>query len=205
MINLYENKKNKLIPNLLNGMYAYVIYDKINRQLQIVNDTQGEKNLYYFNNKDFFVISSTIKSIKKYLDIKQLNKDVIKNYFFTRHFMPLENTCYKDLKLFKSGTINFFDLKKLKLNSLTYDDPFNWISQKKYFYLKNLGEKKLINLIDKQLNKQAQKMIPDTNFSCIVSGGIDSTLQAKILTNYKKAKFYSVIDHGKKKTISWKK
>ena len=47
-------------------------------------------------------------------------------------------------------------------------------------------------------------MIPDTNFSCIVSGGIDSSLQAKILTNYKKAKFYSVIDHGKKKTISWK-
>ena len=44
--------------------------------------------------------------------------------------MPLENTCYKDLKLFKSGTINFFDLKKLKLNSLIYDDPFNWISQK---------------------------------------------------------------------------
>ena len=43
LINLYENKKNKLIPNLLNGMYAYVIYDKINRQLQIVNDTQGEK------------------------------------------------------------------------------------------------------------------------------------------------------------------
>ena len=113
--------------------------------------------------------------------------------------MPLENTCYKDLKLFKSGTINFFDLKKLKLNSLTYDDPFNWISQKKYFYLKNLDKKKLINLINKQLNKQAQKMIPDTNFSCIVSGGIDSTLQAKILTNYKKAKFYSVIDHGKKK------
>ena len=64
MINLYENKKNKLIPNLLNGMYAYVIYDKINRQLQIVNDTQGEKNLYYFNNKDFLLYLQQLNQLR---------------------------------------------------------------------------------------------------------------------------------------------
>ena len=129
MINLYENKKNKLIPNLLNGMYAYVIYDKINRQLQIVNDTQGEKIFIILIIKISLLYLQQLNQLR-YLDLKQLNKDVIKNYFFTRHFMPLENTCYKDLKLFKSGTINFFDLKKLKLNSLIYDDPFNWIYKK---------------------------------------------------------------------------
>lgn len=199
LINLYEKKQHKNIPKLLNGMYAYIVFDTIKDKLQIVNDTQGEKNLYYYDNEDFLIVSSTIKSIKNYLNLKDLNKEVIKNYFFTRHFMPLENTCYKNLKLFKNGTINFFDLKKFNLKSYVYDDPLNWISKKKYNYYKNLGEEKLINLIDKELNNQAKIMIPKKQFSCIVSGGIDSTLQAKILSKYKKANFYSVIDHGKKK------
>ena len=46
-------------------MYAYIVfYDIKNRQLHVVNDTQGEKNLYYFENHDYLIVSSTIKSIK---------------------------------------------------------------------------------------------------------------------------------------------
>ena len=199
LVNLYDNLKFKKIPKLLNGMFAYIVFDIKNKILHVVNDTQGEKNLYYFENHDYLIVSSTIKSIKNYLGLDTLNNEVLKDYFFTRHFMPMQDTCFQNLKLFANGTINSFDLENLSFNSFVYDDPLNWISKKKYFFYKNLGEKKIINLLDKELNKQARLMIPKTNYSCIVSGGIDSSLQAKILSQYKEASLYATVDHGKSK------
>ena len=48
LINLYEKLNGSKVPSLLNGMFAYVIYDKVKDNIIIVNDVQGEKNLYYF-------------------------------------------------------------------------------------------------------------------------------------------------------------
>mgnify|MGYP003719413549 CR=1 FL=1 len=38
-------------------MFAYVIYDKLKDKLTIVNDVQGEKNLYYYDDDNILIIS----------------------------------------------------------------------------------------------------------------------------------------------------
>ena len=48
LINLYQRLEHQLVPKVLNGMFAYVVYDKLKDKLIIVNDTQGEKNLYVY-------------------------------------------------------------------------------------------------------------------------------------------------------------
>ena len=62
LINLYENLNSNLIPKLLNGMFAYVMYDKLKDKLTIVNDVQGDKNLYYYDDDNILLISSTIQA-----------------------------------------------------------------------------------------------------------------------------------------------
>jgi asparagine synthase (glutamine-hydrolysing) len=115
--------------------------------------------------------------------------------------MPLEETCFKKIKIFKNGILNTYSLRNKKLKNHLYDNPLNWITETKYKYLSNMKETELINLFDYKLNKQAKMMIPRVNFGCIVSGGIDSSLQAAILSQYKEPHQNLVIDHGSKDLI----
>ena len=202
LINLHEKINYKNIPNLLNGMYAYIVFDKKKDNLIIGNDIQGEKSLYYSNDNDFFIISSTISAILKFKKNYQLNISPLKNYFLTRHFMSNKDTCYKGINVFKNGTINLYSLSKKKLFNYNYDNPFNWISEKKYNEYSKMKEDEIINLLDFKLNQQAKMMIPKIDFGCIVSGGIDSSLQSAIISKIKEPKNNLVVDHvGKDKIM----
>ena len=201
LVNLYEQIQEEKIPDILNGMFAYVIYDSFKQKLIISNDVQGEKNLYYFNNKDFLIISSTIEAILTFLGKQKFEKKIINNYFSTRHYMPISNSMFKGINIFKTGSINTFCLKKKNLVSQIYDDPLNWISQKYYNKYKQYSEEEMLDFFDFKLNEQAKIMIPDKKFGCIVSGGIDSSLQAAIISKHKDPNRLCVVDHGSKDHI----
>lgn len=201
LVNLYENLHSNSIPKLLNGMFAYIIYDNKKNELIIANDVQGEKNLFYFENSDFLIISSTIAAILKFIKKYDIEESTIKNYFTTRHFMSPEKTCFKNINLFSSGSIHRYSLNKKKMLSHKYEDPKNWISEKKYRKLEKANENEIIELFDYKLNQQIKLMIPKIDFGCIVSGGIDSSLQAAIISKYKEPHKNLVIDHGNKDTI----
>ena len=201
LINLYENLDNEKVPKLLNGMFAYVIFNKLKDSLVIVNDVQGEKNLYYFEDSDIFVISSTIQAILNFKKEFKLNIDPIKNYFKTRHFMTYDYTCFKNIRIFKNGSTVNYSLPSKNYKSIIYDNPHDWISENSYRQYEKMKEEDLIGFFDYELNKQAKIMVPKTNYGCIISGGIDSTLQAAIMTQYKDSDQNLVINHGKKDQI----
>ena len=76
------------------------------------------------------IISSTISSIIKVLnDNIEIDKDKIKEYFNSRHFLFNKKTIYKNIKVFSPGKIYRIKLKKFQINSKFYDNPLNWISK----------------------------------------------------------------------------
>ena len=81
LANLYDEKSDQNISNNLNGMYAYVIFDLKKKCLKIINDPQGEKNLYYYDSNDYFIISSKISAILKFINNYEINFSCLKNYF----------------------------------------------------------------------------------------------------------------------------
>lgn len=201
LVNLYERINHDKIPKILNGMFAYAIYDSFLEKLIISNDVQGEKNLYYFNNKDLFILSSTIDVILEYIGEQKINKNILKNYFSTRHYMPITDTMFKGIKLFKPGTVNTFSLKKKNLTTKVYDDPISWITEDAYKKYKKYSEEEMIDFFDYNLKEQAKIMIPNKKFGCIVSGGVDSSLQAAIISQFKDPDRLCVVDHGPKDHI----
>ena len=62
----YKNYGSKFTKKL-NGMWAFVIYDKNNDKIFISRDRFGEKPLFYYFSEDFFVFSSEEWVIKKIL------------------------------------------------------------------------------------------------------------------------------------------
>lgn len=51
------------ISTKINGMYAVLVYDKATDSLRVLRDFYGEKPIYYYDDGNIFIISSTIKPI----------------------------------------------------------------------------------------------------------------------------------------------
>ena len=49
-----------------------IAYNKKRNEIYFASDTQGEKKLFYFNNDDYLIISSTISSILVVLGEKKV-------------------------------------------------------------------------------------------------------------------------------------
>ena len=208
LVNLHEKRNSNQIPSLLNGMFSYAVLDIKKNEMNIVTDPQGEKGVYYYNDNNYLIISSTIKSILIFLKNNWVNisiqKNVVKDYFSTRHYMPILDSCYKKLKILENATILNINLKNLRVKKLKYDDPFNWIDEKKYKYFNKISEDDILAELDYELNNQAKMMIPDKKFGTIFSGGIDSSLQSAILAKHGKPSIFLNINHINKDKINKK-
>ena len=52
-------------------MYAYAFFDRKQDKISFVTDPQGEKKLFIYNDKDYFIVSSTILAVKKIYKFKK--------------------------------------------------------------------------------------------------------------------------------------
>ena len=77
-----------------NGMYAFAVYDKQNRQTFIVRDKVGEKPLYYTRGKDFFAFASEMKALLELVE-PRFNEDAISYYAY--EFTVGRKTLFKDI------------------------------------------------------------------------------------------------------------
>ena len=166
LVNLHENFEEEKVQEIINGMYAYVVYNKKLDKLIISNDSQGEKNLFYYESENILLISSTIETILLYLDKYQINQEQLKNYFFTRHYMSFKETCFKNIKIFNTGMILNYLFKSKKFKIINYDNPLQWISEKKYNEYNKASERDIISFFEHELHKQAKLMVPKINYGC---------------------------------------
>ena len=203
LVNLLEKSKNDLILKNLNGMFAYCFLDKRKKFIKVATDAQGEKKLFYLNNKDYLIISSTISSIIKVLnDNIEIDKDKIKEYFNSRHFLFNKKTIYKNIKVFSPGKIYRIKLKEFQINSKFYDNPLNWISKNEMKKNESSTEAQVLKKIQKTFSDQLKLMIPSKPFGTIFSGGIDSSLQSVMLSKIKRPKIAIALNHIHKDKIT---
>lgn len=177
LTNLFEKKKNFKILNEFNGMFSFINFNLKRDEICFGTDPQGEKRLYYFNDKKYLIISSTPKPILKFINKKfKLNDELFSKYFNTRHFMLDNKWINKEIGIIDPGKLNIFNIKNNKLKSKFFDNPINWISKKKYFQCKKLGLSKSKTLLKKIIKENLHNMKPKINFGSTFSGGVDSSL-----------------------------
>jgi asparagine synthase (glutamine-hydrolysing) len=177
LVNLFEELPVVKLHTELDGMYAFTVFDLALKKLIIGRDLQGEKTLYIFEDEEFVIISSQIDAILDFTGKLDLDKEVLQDYFFTRHFLQIERTVFKGIRQLRPGTIESLDLTNGKFSKISEQTPFDLIDQE--IYLKN--EKRdfsdLINELDDILRKNVKEMIPhNRKFGSVISGGIDSSL-----------------------------
>ena len=160
IISILCNKLGIKFINEIDGMFALIIYDKIDKKIISIRDNTGQKPLYYFFDKKNFILSSEINPI-----LKSIKKNVEVDLDFNEHLRFIcsigEKTVYKNIFKCLPGQKIEFDLKTNNLS--------------KSFFNHNLVKKeaKLENLLSQTIQNHLQ-----TNQKIIInlSGGIDSNI-----------------------------
>jgi asparagine synthase (glutamine-hydrolysing) len=172
-------KHDSASSKLLNGNFAYVIWDNVKKQLFMCRDKFGVKPLYYSIAKNCMVFSSNLGCILKYPDISPiLDKNGLHELLGLFPSRSEGGGVFKDINELKFGSYAIFDSTgfreekywqlESKENTMTYDEL--------------VAQTRL--LVTDSVKRQ---MIHDTPICTFLSGGIDSSIITAIIANeYKK-------------------
>ena len=102
ILHLWEEHGTDCLP-LLDGMFAFAIYDRVQNVLTLVRDRFGVKPLYYALAGDFLLFASEIKGIlASGLLRPRISPPALVEYFaFQNTFAP--QTLFKDVQLLQPG------------------------------------------------------------------------------------------------------
>lgn len=154
-----------------NGMYAFAIYDKINKKTVIVRDKAGEKPLYYVKGNDFFAFASEIKALLTIIEPK-LNKDAIS--YEAYEFTVGKETLFKDIYQLEPGEFITVQDSKYKIqNYWKVWDNLIEVEDNENKIIKELSEL-VEDAILLRTKNSAHK------YAAFISGGVDSSLIACI-------------------------
>ncbi|PIP54481.1 MAG: asparagine synthase (glutamine-hydrolyzing), partial [Bacteroidetes bacterium CG23_combo_of_CG06-09_8_20_14_all_32_9] len=175
ILELYAIVGEKL-PSLLNGMFAFAIYDHQTGDIILTRDRMGIKPLYYYIDDNIFAFASELKAITKFPYISkklEINYEAIKNYLHLG-YIPQPHSIYKNIKKFPSGNYAFFHNNNLTFSSYW---KLNEIIEKDVLSDEKMALKKFNRLLTDSVNL---RMFCDVPFGTLLSGGIDSGLVTAI-------------------------
>jgi len=168
-------KWGKKCVNHFDGVFAFSIWDKVEKAMYIARDRMGVKPLYYVLDHDKIIFSSSVKSILNSGLIKRkLRKESIIDYFrFQTVHAPY--TIIEDVYSLMPAQYLYFTEENQELE--TY-----WSASKTFIYPDGeltTVQDKVSDLLSQAVDKRRPK---DTCFSTFLSGGIDSSIIAGIMS-----------------------
>ena len=152
-----------------NGMFSFALWDKESEKFYLCRDRLGIKPLYYSENNQSIVFSSSVKAInfhnKNQLIINQ--EDMVDYLTFGTVHSP--NSFIDDIKSIPRASYLLADKDETKL--IEYWSFFNSKIPKKH------SDKNPHNVIKEILKNSVEKrMMSDVPFGVFLSGGIDSSI-----------------------------
>lgn len=164
------------VVELLEGMFAFAIFDRKNNQLFMGRDRFGKKPLYYFQKNGYFGFASQIKAFRElpFLDLS-LDKSSVYDFFRYR-YIPEPKSIFQDISKLPHGCCATFHLKSRSLKIKKY-----------YNILQQLVGQKAPAIEDLKFNVDLavkKRLVSDVKLGTFLSGGIDSSIISILAKNY---------------------
>ena len=192
IIHAYEEYGIDKTLSLLNGMFAFAVWDKVRGHLILARDRMGIKPIYFAIKKDYAVFASEIKSMFTGNAVsRRLRKDSLFEYF-TAHGSFAKDTMFAEVSELEpshyilieskggSRTVRYWDI-----TSVLEDGP------------RQRDESGVANEMDERLGRAVDhRLMSDVPLGVLLSGGIDSSLISFYVAtsghyNAKSAKFFN--------------
>jgi len=173
LVHLYEEHGENFL-NMLNGMFAFALWDFRKQTLYIARDRLGIKPLYYIDINGQFIFASEINCILTVPGIpREIDLGALQAYF-SFLYTPAPLTMLKKIRKLKPGNMIILKNGKVEL--------------KKYWEMEYRDRKwkKLDTLIEDFLetfkNSVKRQLISDVPLGAFLSGGIDSSAIVSVMS-----------------------
>ncbi len=160
--------------NQLNGMFSFLIYDKIRNQIVAARDHFGIKPLYFFKNDECILFASEIKALLEHPAVAaEVNKQGLHDYL-TFQFILGDCTLFKNIGKLSPGHYMIIDSNSLETNLIKYWTPNFSVDR---FHTEEFFIAELRHLIEDTIRIQLRSDVP---LGTYLSGGLDSSLVTMI-------------------------
>lgn len=163
----------------LNGMFAFVVYDKQERSIFMAKDRAGKKPLYYTYQNNKLYIVSELKALLSVKNIDKLIEDKMIYQYLALGYNLSPDTIIRGIKKLKPGHFTKIFLTKPEE-----------IVQKDYWQIKFNNDLKghSINDIEAEffdlfLDSARLRLQSDVPLALFLSGGLDSSAIASVLAS----------------------
>ena len=165
----------------LDGMFAFVIHDKVKDLLFIARDRAGKKPFYYYYNNNKFAFASELNCLKGMVPL-EIDYNNFYQYLrlgtFYRQFTP-----YKNVKELRAGSFLIINCNTLSINETRW-----WNINDYYQKQSNDSLEESMQKTDDYLHKAVKRRLEssDLEVGSFLSGGIDSGIVTAIASGYNK-------------------
>ncbi|MFN0277065.1 MAG: asparagine synthase (glutamine-hydrolyzing) [Pyrinomonadaceae bacterium] len=173
----------------LNGMFAFAVWDDLEKELTLVRDRSGIKPLYYAQADGNFVFASEIKAILATGLIKaELDHEGLDQYF-TFLWTPDPHTTFKNI--FKLPPAHYLKWKNGEIpQSEWWDLSFDDIDKEKSVAA---WREELLDTLDRVVEME---MLSDVPLGAFLSGGVDSSSIVALMNGHSEGRKVSTYTVG---------
>lgn len=155
----------------LRGMFAFVVFDKLSRQMTCVRDAFGIKPLFYRHDEAGFIFASEVPALLEMrMSSRQLNLQLAYDYLVANHYDDRAETFISGIYQLLPGHLITFDLNETA------------VTKQKRWWWPNIAERR--DLSFNEASEQLRAMFldnirlhlrSDVSLGAALSGGIDSS------------------------------
>ncbi|MEO0582676.1 MAG: asparagine synthase (glutamine-hydrolyzing) [Bacteroidota bacterium] len=155
---------------LLNGMFAFLLYDRQRKKVIAARDHFGIKPMYLAETANEMLFGSEIKALLAHPAVKpEPNYEAI-NEYLTFQFLLGDLTLYKGIRKVLPGHYLRIDLETFQTEKIKYWEPNFEVDQ---FHTQDYFEHELKRLLEDTVRIQLRSDVP---VGAYLSGGMDSSL-----------------------------
>lgn len=172
LVHLYEECGWRMV-DMLDGMFAFAIFDLSRQQVLLARDPFGIKPLFYSFNDSRFVFGSEIKPLLASGEVSRAIDPAALNDYFDFLWIPAPRSIYADVRKVLPAHVMTLDLQAWELQSRCYWDV-------KYDPRLGRSLDDWASEVDHELERSVTaQMVADVPIGSFLSGGIDSSLVAR--------------------------
>lgn len=179
IIHLYEEYGRDCVQHL-RGMFAFALWDTRHRKLFAARDRLGIKPLYYYHSSEAFLFGSEIKALLAYSGLRaELNCAALPEYLAFGYLAGSDTLFRRVRKLLPGHTLELDESGELRIEQYwDLADSRSPEDRPKSYYIKTYRE-----LLEGAV---ASHLMSDVPLGVFLSGGIDSSAVAAIMTKIRR-------------------
>jgi asparagine synthase (glutamine-hydrolysing) len=173
ILHLYAERGEDAV-RILDGMFAFALWDARNRKLLLARDRSGKKPLFYHDGPRLFAFASEVKALLAHPEVPAEKDEAALPLFLTYGYVPTPGTFYRHIKSLPPGHLLVVTEKRTQGPHRYWDVCFTSEDTNSHGRLvpEEEAEGRFRDLLRQAVRR---RLVADVPLGAFLSGGLDSS------------------------------